>query len=108
MNLAQLQAAGAFVEAAPVKTAVTWTRQNAAGEEVSDSFDVWVRRRSFGTYERVAMLGEDRSKSAKMLSECILLGEEQEALSYEQAYQLDPSLAFALVQAVKDVGAPKA
>lgn len=54
------------------------------------------------------MLGEDRSKSAKMLSECILLGEEQEALSYEQAYQLDPSLAFALVQAVKDVGAPKA
>ena len=108
MNLAQLQAAGAFVEAAPVKTAVTWTRQNAAGEEVSDSFDVWVRRRSFGTMERVAMLGEDRSKSAKMLSECILLGEEQEALSYEQAYQLDPSLAFALVQAVKDVGAPKA
>ena len=108
MNLAQLQAAGAFVEAAPVKTPVTWTRQNAAGEEVSDSFDVWVRRRSFGTLERVAMLGEDRSKSAKMLSECILLGEEQEALSYEQAYQLDPSLAFALVQAVKDVGAPKA
>lgn len=108
MNLAQLQAAGAFVEAAPVKTAVTWTRQNAAGEEVSDSFDVWVRRRSFGTFERVAMLGEDRSKSAKMLSECILLGEEQEAISYEQAYQLDPSLAFALVQAVKDVGAPKA
>lgn len=108
MNLAQLQAAGAFVEAAPVKTPVTWTRQNATGEEVSDTFDVWVRRRSFGTMERVAMLGEDRSKSAKMLSECILLGEEQEALSYEQAYQLDPSLAFALVQAVKDVGAPKA
>ena len=108
MNLAQLQAAGAFVEAAPVKTPVTWTRQNATGEEVSDTFDGWVRRRSFGTLERVAMLGEDRSKSAKMLSECILLGEEQEALSYEQAYQLDPSLAFALVQAVKDVGAPKA
>ena len=108
MNLAQLQAAGAFVEAAPVKTPVTWTRQNATGEEVSDTFDVWVRRRSFGTLERVAMLGEDRSKSAKMLSECILLGEEQEAISYEQAYQLDPSLAFALVQAVKDVGAPKA
>ena len=108
MNLAQLQAAGAFVEAAPVKTSVTWARPNAAGEEITTTFDVWVRRRSFGTLERVAMLGEDRSKSAKMLSECILLGEEQEALSYEQASQLDPSLAFALVQAVKDVGAPKA
>lgn len=108
MNLAQLQAAGAFVEAAPVKTSVTWTRKNAAGEEITDIFDVWVRRRSFGTFERVAMLSEDRSKSAKMLSECVLLGEAQEALSYEQAYQLDPSLAFVLIEAVKDVGAPKA
>lgn len=108
MNLAQLQAAGAFVEAAPVKTPVTWTRQDAAGEEISSTFDVWVRRRSFGTLERVAMLGEDRSKSAKMLSECILLGEEQEAISYEQAYQLDPGLAFALVNAVQEANAPKA
>ncbi len=108
MNLAQLQAAGAFVEAAPVKTAVTWTRQNAAGEEVSDSFDVWVRRRSFGTFERVAMLGEDRSKSAKMLSECVLLGDAQEAITYEQAYQLDPSLAIVLVNAVQEANAPKA
>lgn len=107
MNLAQLQAAGAFVEAAPVKTSVTWTRRNADGEEVTDVFDVWVRRRSFGTLERVAMLGEDRSKSAKMLSECVLLGDQQEPLSYEQAYQLDPGLAFILIEAVKDVGAPK-
>lgn len=107
MNLAELTAKGAFVEAAPVKTSVTWTRDNAEGEEVSDTFDVWIRRRSFGTLERVAMLGEDRSKSAKMLSECVLLGDAQEAITYEQAYQLDPGLAFALVEAVREVGAPK-
>ena len=40
MNLAQLQAAGAFVEAAPVKTSVTWARQNATGEEITTTFDV--------------------------------------------------------------------
>ena len=107
MNLSELQAMGAFVEAAPIKTPVTWTRDNAEGVEVSDTFDVWIRRRSFGTLERVAMLSEDRSKSAKMLSECVLLGDAQEAITYEQAYQLDPSLAFVLVEAVRDAGAPK-
>ncbi len=108
MNLQQLTEKGGFVEAAPVKMPVTWTRKNAAGEDLTDEFDVWVRRRSFGTFERVASLGEDRSRSAKMLSECVLLDEAQESLSYEQAYQLDPSLAMALIEAVKEASAPKA
>lgn len=108
MNLQQLIEKGGFVEAAPVKMSVTWTRQGKAGEDLTDQFDVWVRRRSFGTFERVASLGEDRSRSAKMLSECVLLGDAQDAISYEQAYQLEPSLAMALIKAVKEASAPKA
>ncbi|WP_159913027.1 phage tail assembly chaperone family protein, TAC [Pantoea sp. 18069] len=108
MNLHQLTEKGGFVEASPVKMPVTWTRQDASGKDLIDKFDVWVRRRSFGTFERVASLGEDRSRSAKMLSECVLLGDTQESLSYEQAYQLEPSLAMALIEAVKEASAPKA
>lgn len=106
MNLVQLQAAGAFVEAEPVKVPVEWARKKA-GADVVDKFDVWVRLRSFGLFERVASLGADRSRSAQMLSECILLGEEREAMTYEQAYQLDPDLAFVLVEAVRGANAPK-
>lgn len=108
MNLQQLLDKGGFVDVAPVQVPVTWTRQNAKGEEVVDKFNVWVRKRSFGTFERVAALGQDRSRAATMLSECVLLGDAQEPISYEQAFQLEPTLAWVLIAAVKDASAPKA
>lgn len=107
MNLDQLKAAGGFVEAEPVKVPVEWAHKTKAGADVVDKFDVWVRLRSFGLFERVASLGGDRSRSAQMLSECILLGDERQALTYEQAYQLEPDLAFVLVEAVRGANAPK-
>ena len=108
MNIQDLLDKGGFVDVAPVEVPVVWTRANAKGKDVTDSFNVWVRKRSFGTFERVASLGEDRSRAAKMLSECVLLGAKQEPLSYDQAYQLEPSLAFVLVEAVRAASAPKA
>ena len=108
MNLQQLTDLGGFVDAAPSQQTVTWTRANAAGEPITDTFDVWVRRRSFGTLERVQALGEDRSRSAQMISECIFLGDAKEPITYEKAYQLDPFLAIALMGAVTAASAPKA
>lgn len=108
MNLQQLTDLGGFVDAAPSQQTVTWTRTNAAGEPITDTFDVWVRRRSFGTLERVQALGEDRSRSAQILSECILLGDDKQPIDYVQAYQLQPTLAMALIEAVAAASAPKA
>lgn len=105
MDLEQLKKLGAFVPSEPIKRSVTWTRM-VDGEEKSDAFDVYVRKRSFGDVEK--LLGADndeRSKSARFLSECILLGEgnKRTPMTYEQAYQLEISLARVLIDAVNEV-----
>lgn len=103
MNLEQLTALGAFVSKEPVKRSVTWVR-TVDGEEKSDTFDVYVKRMSFGDVERLFLVeDEKRSKMARYLSECLLLGEEKTPITYEQAYRLDVSFARVLTDAVGEV-----
>ena len=75
MNLAEIRNAGGFVSAEPVKSVVQWKEF---------SFDVWVKRLSFGDVENLYG-NDDRSRSARMISTAILLGEDKEAISYEDA-----------------------
>jgi hypothetical protein len=103
MNLKELRAKGAFVPAHPVKKSVTWNEA---------TFDVFIKRLSFGDYERLFLSeSDDRSRMARVLSETVKLGEEgKEDLSYKDAYQLEPSLARSLIDAVNGVngvGSPK-
>lgn len=109
MKLEQLIARGGFVSPEPVKVHVKWERPDPeTGETLTDEFDVFVMRRSFGSVERLFTNGDDKSKSALLLSECIRLGENgEERLSYEQAYQLDPSLASELIGAYNSVHTAK-
>src|SRR5690554_3162818 len=105
MDLKQLKQRGAFVPVAPVPWPVEWTHIDPdTGEEVTDQFTIHVRRRSYGTIERVvaaSMTDEARSRNALFISESILLGEGgAESMSYEDAYQLEPSLAAVLVEAI--------
>ncbi len=106
MNLNELRAAGGFIESALVRKEITWTRVPAGRKKaVSDTFQVFVRRNSFGAVERLfSAEGDQQSRNARYLAECIRLGETgEESLTYEQAYDLDPALGFLLLQAVGEV-----
>lgn len=107
MNLTELQKLGAFVSKEPVKKSVTWVRKGEDGADLSDTFDVHIKRRSYGDLERFLLVDEadERSKTARFISESILLGEgdAQTSFSYEQAYQLEVSLALVLMEAANDV-----
>lgn len=104
MDLKELQAQGGFVDDKPVKESVTWTRGD--GEKIS--FDVHVVRQPFGVVDEVLKTTDGRSQSARMISNCIRLGKEgKDRLTYEQAFALDPTLAFSLIAAINRVNAKK-
>lgn len=87
MNLNELRAAGGFIESALVRKEITWTRVPAGRKKaVSDTFQVFVRRNSFGAVERLfSAEGDQQSRNARYLAECIRLGETgEESLTYEQ------------------------
>lgn len=100
MNLKELKAAGVFVSADHVKRSVEWKNPHTGQ---AYTFDIWVKRQSFGALERLLLASDDRSKSATHIAECVLLGEHAEAMTYEDAYQLEPSLARELLVAVREV-----
>lgn len=126
MDLKQLKARGGFVSAEPAKKAVAWKHEDDTGAEIEDKFDVYVVRQSFGSVEKLLTGLDDRSKSASFISACVrfLVGTDEalayeaqcrddpslpvrmeflESMSYEDAYQLAPSLAGALVRAINEV-----
>lgn len=104
MDLKTLQQQGGFIDGAPFKEPVTWRR--ADGDEVK--FDVHVVRQPFGVVDEVLKTSDGRSQSARMISNCIRLGDKaQDSLTYEQAFALDPTLAFALIGAINRVNAKK-
>lgn len=96
MNLAELKAAGAFVAPEPIKETVTWN---------GHTFDVWIKPVSFADSEKMisAMAAGDTSRGALLLSNSVLLGDDREALTYEDAIKLEPSLAMTLVHTVQKV-----
>jgi hypothetical protein len=89
MNLAEIRNIGAFVSAEPVKHGIEWKEHR---------FDVFVKRLSFGDIETLYSI-EEGSRSARMISTAILLGENQEAITYDDAFRLDVGLATKLIEA---------
>jgi hypothetical protein len=108
MRLADLQARGAFVSKEPTRRELTWFHVDPdTGEKIADSFSVWVVRPSYGDIEtRVALAGAGaRAAQSAAIAACIRLGENaEEQMTYEQAYQLDPSLALLFIKAINDAG----
>jgi hypothetical protein len=129
MNLQQLQALGGVLPSAPVPQEITWTRiDEATGEELGDTFTVFVRRLAYVDQERMMQLAgvfdhllddEDADESAAekaakrvsqksinsaLIATAIRLGDDaQEELTYEQAMQLHPMLARAMLDAISKV-----
>lgn len=93
MNLAEIKNIGGFVPSEPVKHQIEWKEYR---------FDVFVKRLSFGDVENLYGF-DDSSRSARMISTAILLGENKEAISYEDAFRLDVGLATKLIEAFNAV-----
>lgn len=93
MNLAELRNVGAFISAEPEKVEIEWKGHR---------FDVHVKRLSFGDVEAL-FAADDRSRSARMIAAAVLLGENKEPITYDDAYRLDVSLATKLIEAFNSV-----
>ena len=98
MNIAELEAAGAFVQDALVKKEIVWKNGKA---EIK--FDVYVRPQSFGARESVQEIQKDKSKMASYVSRQILDEQGNPIFSYEKAVSLKLTLGTQLLQAINEV-----
>lgn len=99
MKIAELKKKGGFVPSALVKKEVTWKKGD---DELT--FTVHVKRQSFGTVEKLFSGDDDQSRSAAFIAASLRLGENGvEEMTYEDAYQLDPSLAAVFIEAINEV-----
>lgn len=105
MNLTELKAAGGLVGGAMVKKAVVWKHEDTKGKTVTDKFSIFVMPQSFGMIEKLLSASDsEQSRNAKYISTCVTLGENgEEAISYEDAYRLNPGLGWAILAAVHEV-----
>ena len=116
MDLKQLQEKGAFVPSAPILKEVSWTHTpEGASEPVTDTFNVHVKKLSFGAIEQLLSPDNKQSERAKMsafIAATIMLGDDgKQVFPFAKAYELDPGFANALmgaINAVNGTGAPPA
>lgn len=102
MNFSDLMAAGAFVSETPVKKQVTW-KHEVDGKEVEHTFDVFVRKQSFGAIEVIYGNETDRAKMSKYIAESICDEKGKPIIPYEKASQLEPDLGTLFVKAINEV-----
>lgn len=102
MNLTQLAELGAVVSTDTVEVKFEWE---------GHKFDAHIRKLSYGDYEAMAGMPEDVSKGATIISKCLFLPDQKRLMTYEEAYQLKPTFAQALIEAIttaKAIVSPKA
>jgi hypothetical protein len=112
MDLKQLQELGGFVPKAPIKRSVKWQPLNEDGTPKGDElqFDIFIRKLSFGSLERLFDDKQpmDRARMSAYIADAVCLGEGgKQRLSYQQAFDLEPTLATAFMSAVGEVNGVK-
>lgn len=109
MKLDELRARGGLIDPTLVKKDVTWKKTDADGNTEDVSFSVFVRKNSFGLLDLANQQArEGKSRSATVIAHGIRLGDKgEEELTYEDAYNLEPSLSVVLFQAFMEVNKPR-
>jgi hypothetical protein len=103
MKLSDLVNAGAFVSEVPIKKTVIWKHEDKEGKPVEHTFDVYVRKQSFGSIEVIYGTETDRSKMSKYISESICDEKGSPVIPYERANALEPDLGMLLIGVINDV-----
>lgn len=101
MNLEELVKMGAVVSMDTVEVPVEWE---------GHKFTAHVRKLSYGDYEAMAEVPEGKSKGAIILSKTLFLPDQGRLMTYEEAYQLKPTFAQVLIEAItksKAIVSPK-
>ena len=105
MDIETLRELGGFVSPTPVEKEITWTPRNEDGTPQEPvTFTVRIKKLSSGASERLWVEDEkhrDRSSQAALLSESLMLGER--FITYEEAFQLEPTLSLRFAIAVNEV-----
>lgn len=91
MNLNDLRALGAFIPAEPEKVQIEWKGQQ---------FDIHVKRLAYADLEHFS---QGVNPGVALLSAAVLMGDDKEPLSAEDAGRLDVNLAQILANAVNKV-----
>lgn len=109
MKLDELRARGGLIDPTLVKKNVNWRRVDEDGKGEDVNFDVFIRKNSFGLLDLAnQMAREGKSRSATVISNGVRLGETgEEEMTYEDAYNLEPSLSLVLFQAFMDINKPR-
>lgn len=104
MKLSDIQAKGGFVSPTPVKKTIKWFSDGEHHEG-----EVFIVSPPFGEVDSaIAQNHDTRSRSAHLISLYVRFGEHgEEQMTYDQAYNLAPSLGWALVTAINEVSVPK-
>lgn len=98
MKISELKKEGGLVSPKLVKRSIKWESDDKQHEG-----DIFVRRVSFGVIDQI-MSDDDASTNSALIVETIRLGEKgEEHFTYDQAYQLEPNLAAAMVEALMAV-----
>lgn len=109
MKLDELRARGGLIDPTLVKKNVLWNKVDEDGEIDAVNFDVFVRKNSFGLLDLANQEARNgRSRSATVIANGIRLGENgEEEMTYEDAYNLEPSLSVVLFNAFMEVNKPR-
>lgn len=105
ISLQQLRERGGFVDTKPVPKEISWIDED--GEEFKGN--IFVVRQPFGVVEAALVdPDKDRSQSARLIALQVRLGTDaSECLSYEDAFNLNAAVAWAMVRAINEVNAPR-
>ncbi len=103
-SLKDLKALGGFVSDKPVKKEIKFKLDG--DDELTAT--IHVKKLAIGDYEALFLVdNEDRSRTAKVISEAITLGDGTERITFKDAYRLHTSLAGAMISAFNEVNTTK-
>lgn len=103
MNLKELEALGGLVTEALIEKEITFRLD----DDTQHKATVFVKKMGLGEYEKTYVKDEKFGVSARLISECVFLGDGKERIPVEKAYRLHRGLANALLDVIAEVNRGK-